>query len=125
MEAEDIAPAVKKQVSEKVLANLAKAQARRRELYEQKLAERQATKEETKKSRKVDRLRKQLVELVGEELPEPIEEEMPVEVEIKKVQAPPPVEKKSAPVQYVPQKPVKERRPPPPPPPQRPVIDFF
>ena len=131
MEAEDVAPAAKKQVSEKVLANLAKAQARKKELYEQRLAERSAQKDEIKKMKKVERLKKQLVELVGtqesdsesEEVSAPIEEMK--EVVVKKVKAPPPAEKVASKPTGVP-RPVKERRPPPPPPPpQRPPIEYF
>jgi hypothetical protein len=65
MEADDVPQAAKKQVSEKVMQNLAKANARRKELAEQRLAERSAEKEATKKLKKVERLKKQLVELVG------------------------------------------------------------
>jgi hypothetical protein len=140
MEAENVDGAPKRQVSEKVLANLAKAQARRKELYEQRKAEKAADKETTKKQKKVERLKKQLVELVGrdsgnesreeeqsdgtepQESSEPIEE-MPEPVVVKKVKAPPPVEKVVQRVAVQP-KPVRERVPPPPPPAQRPRIDF-
>jgi hypothetical protein len=131
MEADDVPQAAKKQVSEKVMQNLAKANARRKELAEQRLAERSAETEATKKLKKVERLKKQLVELVGtqesdsesEEVSAPIEEMK--EVVVKKVKAPPPAEKVASKPTGVP-RPVKERRPPPPPPaPQRPPIEYF
>ena len=139
MENDEIAPAAKKQVSEKVLANLAKAQARRKELHEQKKAEKAADKEKSKTQRKIDRLKKQLVQLLPVEYEAPdsdlesaeqkgvpvIEEEMavPQEVVVKKVKAPPPVEK--APVVKTNPKPVRERPIPAPPPPPKPLVQYF
>lgn len=67
MEAEDVPQATKKQVSEKVMENLRKAQAKRKEMYEQKKAQHAAEKEANKKLKRVERLKKQLVELVGQE----------------------------------------------------------
>lgn len=133
MENDEIAPAQKRQVSEKVLANLAKAQARRKELHEQKKASVLADKEATKRQRKIDKLKKQLVQLLPTEEPEsepeeksePVEEVMaPQEVVVKKVKAPPPVEKKEN-VKYAAPKPVKERVKPTPPPLPAPKVQYF
>ena len=75
MEAEDIPPAQKKQVSEKVLQNLAKANARRKELHQQRLQQREQEKSDIKKMKKVAKIKQQLVELVGESQEHEDEEE--------------------------------------------------
>ena len=138
MENDEIAPAQKKQVSEKVMQNLAKAQARRKELHEQNKATRSAEKEVLKKQKKIDKLKKQLVQLLpstndSESEPEPevssqptVEVEMPQEtvVSVKKIKAPPPVEKAPT-THYAPPKPVKERVKPAPPPPPKPNVQYF
>ena len=131
MENDEIAPAQKKQVSEKVMQNLAKANARRKELHEQKKATAQAEKEQNKKLKRVARLKQQLVQLVGEEADEPqensepeVEQEMapsePVVV-VKKTKPPPEPREQTA---TATPKQVKERAPPKPSAPPQPKIQY-
>lgn len=117
MENDEIPSATKKQVSEKVMQNLAKANARKKELHEQKRADRSAEKEKTKNQRKIERLKKQLVALVPQQESEEEEEEM---VSVKKVKAPPPVAKVPA-TQYATPKPVKEKAKPTP----KPAVEYY
>ena len=129
MESDEVPQAQKKQVSERVLQNLAKAQAANRLKHEKNKAAREAEKEALKKQRRVEKLRKQLVELEPEPESEPeetseptVEDEMVQEVVVKKVKAPPPVEK--VPVVKSNPKPVKER-PIPPPRIEKSRVDYF
>ena len=131
MENDSIDQATKKQVSEKVLANLAKAQAANKLKHERNRSAREAEKEALKRQRKIDKLKKQLVELLPDPEPEEekdesiVEEEMPQEpIVVKKIKAPPPMEKAPT-THYAPPKPVKERVKPAPPPPPKPRVDYF
>jgi hypothetical protein len=145
MEADDIPEQpTKRVVSEKVLANLAKAQARRKELHQQRLQQREQEKSETKKMKKVAKIKQQLVELVGDpELEteqrsfpqeEPEEPEEKSEPEVEQEMAPeepvvvvkkskPPVEKVVKQT-YTEPKVVKERHKPAPSQPPRPNVVY-
>ena len=87
------APA-KKQVSEKVMENLRKAQARKKELDEQRKLMSSAKKAEVKKVKTIEKLKKKLVDLTGsgylsesDEEPEVIHKKEP-----EKVSEPPKIE---------------------------------
>ena len=140
MENDEVAPAVKKQVSEKVMQNLLKAQAKRKELHEQKRAERSAEKDTLKKQKKIDKLKKQLVSLIPQQeseeeeeiSSEPIQEMARLRAEqrsfpqetpvvVKKVKAPPPVVEAKKATQYATPKPVKEKAKPTP----KPAVEYY
>ena len=106
----------KRVVSEKVMENLRKAQAKKAELDAQRKKEKAEKQQADKRKRKVDSLKKQLVALTAEEYTseEEISPRSPREPEVKIVKAPPPKEPPpQAPQKHAPK--VKEKQVPKPP----------